>query len=87
MDTKETNELQKKYNVVQGVLKDSMGMDIENIQMIEYAQQCLTIYEETLRAMGVLIEEKIGEAVDNSQLKYTEAEVKDAIYANLPEHY
>jgi len=88
MNIERTNESQKKYGINQEILKDFIGIDTENIRTIEeYAQQCLVIYEETLRAMGLLAGEGISEAVDNSQLNYAEAEVREEEYANFSECY
>jgi len=87
MNTERPNESQKKYGINQEILKDFIGIDTGNIRTIEYAQQCLAIYEETLRAMGLLAGEEISEAVDNSQLSYAEAEVREEEYANFPECY
>jgi len=87
MNTERTNESQKKHGVSQEILRDFIGTDSEIAKSVEYAQQCLIIYEETLRAMGLLAGEEISEGVDNSQLNYVEAEIKEENYANFPECY
>lgn len=70
-----------------GLLKELGLIDIAHIKAIEYAQKCVLFYEQTLRAMDLFLPETISQAVDNSQLTYTNPIEMGVQYANIPEHY
>jgi len=55
--------------------------------MIEHVQNCIVVYEETLRAMGVLPPETVSQAIDNSQLSYAHQMDVEGSYANIPDSY
>lgn len=69
------------------LLKELGLADTASLRAIEYAQQCVVIYEQTLRAMGLFIPETISQAVDNSQLVYTNPPEIGDQYADVSEHY
>jgi hypothetical protein len=59
----------------------------EDLKGIEYAQKCVEIYEETIRAMGLITTETRGEFVENSKLVYANSSLKGEEYAHIPEHH
>jgi len=69
------------------LLKELGLVDADSLRAIEYAQKCVVLYEQTLRAMGLFFPETISQAVDNSQLTYTNPKEIGGQYANVPEHY
>jgi len=69
------------------LLKELGLADIDSFRAIEYVQKCVVLYEQTLRAMGLFLPETISQAVDNSQLAYTNPTEPRDQYAYVPEHY
>lgn len=69
------------------LLKELGLVDTASLRAIEYAQKCVVLYEQTLRAMGLFLPETISQAVDNSQLSYANPIEIRGQYANVPEHY
>ncbi len=55
--------------------------------MIEYVQRCIYYYEETLKAMGLYINDSVCYPVDNSTITYTHPIEYREKYANISEHY
>lgn len=60
---------------------------LEDLGSIEYAQRCVEIYEETIRAMGLPATETRGEFVENSKLVYANSSAIGEEYAYLPENH
>lgn len=69
------------------LLKELEITDIDSIRAIEYAQKCVVLYEQTLRAMGLFLPEIVSQAVDNSKLAYSNPSEPGDQYAYIPEHY
>jgi hypothetical protein len=69
------------------LLKELGLVDTASLSAIEYAQKCVVLYEQTLRAMGLFLPETISQAVDNSQLAYANPTESGVQYAYVPEHY
>ena len=69
------------------LLKELGLLDIDSLKTIEYAQKCVALYEQTVRAIGLLPAETISQAVDNSQVIYINPTETRGKYANIPEHY
>lgn len=69
-------------------LLKELGLVEENsLKILAYAQNCVLFYEETIKAMGLLLPEFISQAVKDSQIAYQiPAKIGDE-YANIPEHY
>jgi hypothetical protein len=60
----------------------NMG-DPNTISAIEYAQRCIEIYEETIRAMGLFLPENASQAIEDSHLVYLNPADLGAEYANV----
>jgi hypothetical protein len=54
---------------------------------VEYVQNCIDIYEQTLKAMGLYPPDTISQAVDNSQLSYIPRKDAEGAYVNIPDSY
>jgi len=61
--------------------------DASTLSAIEYAQECVVIHEQTLRAMGLVPPEPTGQTVSNSQLVYMNPIEMADQYGNIPENY
>lgn len=61
--------------------------DADSLSAIEYAQKCVLLYEQTIRAMGLLPSETVSQAVDNSQVVYMNTSEIGDQYANVPTDY
>lgn len=57
------------------------------LSAVEQTQNCILLYEQTLKAMGISLPETISQAVDNSQLAYSKTGEMVVQYANPPECY
>lgn len=69
------------------LLRELGLVDEDSLKAIEYAQKCVVFYEQIVKVMGLLPAETIGQAVDNSQVIYTNPPKIRNKYANIPEHY
>jgi len=77
----------RRFKMDTELLKELGLVDTDSLRAITYAQKCVVLYEQTLRAMGLFIPETISQAVDNSQLVYTNPTRIRGQYANIPKHY
>ena len=68
-------------------LLEGAGQVSENSAAIEYAEKCIEIYEETIRAMGLPGIETRREFIENSQLVYAHSSLTGEEYAHLPEDH
>ncbi|HOV32580.1 MAG TPA: hypothetical protein PLX23_04375 [Candidatus Hydrogenedens sp.] len=69
------------------IIREMENIDTSSIEIIEYAQKCIYFYEETLKAMGLLLPDTVGYPIDNSNITYTNPiEIKEQ-YADISEHY
>ena len=59
----------------------------ESLPAINYIEECMEVYQETLRASGVFPEEPEAQAVDNSKVEYANSPNTDVQYAHLSENY
>lgn len=87
MEPKKDELAQQDTRVDQAILKSLINMDSASLLPVEYAQQCLAIYEETLFAMGFFTKEDVSRVVDNSQLSYFENGVREEHYADFSGRY
>ena len=69
------------------LLKELGLADTASLRAIEYMQKCVVVYRQTLQAMGLFIPETVGQAVDNSQLVYTNPPEIGDQYANVSDEY
>jgi len=70
-----------------GLLKELGLVDTESLEAIAYAQACVLLYEQTIRAMGLLPAETVSQAVENSQVVYMNPPEIGDEYANVPTDY
>lgn len=82
------------YNVVTGgtemdpeIVRELGLPDPGSLTAFEYAQRCIAIYEETLKAMGIPRFETVDQSVGNSQLNYQNPPEITRQYANVSECY
>jgi hypothetical protein len=68
------------------LLKEFAALDPNVLSAIEEAQKCVALYEQTLIAMGLGMQQTISQSVDNSQLVYTNPERTQGLYADVSEH-
>lgn len=69
-------------------LLSELGLsDAEGLSAIEYAEAAVAIYEQTIRAMGLLPAETISQTVDNSQLTYVNPPEGGNEYGDISESY
>jgi hypothetical protein len=61
--------------------------DVSTIWKIEHVQKCIAIYEETLRAMGLVPRETMSETLSDSELTYSNPVEIVHQYANIPDNY
>jgi len=54
---------------------------------VEYVQNCIAVYEQTLKAMGYYPPDTISQAVDSSQLSYIPRKDAEGAYVNIPNSY
>jgi hypothetical protein len=69
------------------VLKNLAITDQATQNMIEHVQNCIVVYEQTLKAMGVYPPDTVSQAVDNSQLSYVPRKDAEGPYVNIPDSY
>jgi hypothetical protein len=81
------NDAGEELNVDPELLKDLGFADAEGLDAVEYAQKCVFLYEQTLKAIGLLMPEMISQAVDSAQVTYSNPVEPEGSYAHLPEHY
>lgn len=65
-----------------GIMEDS-----DSLKAVEHSQNCLTVYEETLRAMGIYPIETKSQAVENSKVNYANPVELGDEYAVIPIDY
>lgn len=69
------------------VIKSLAPTDQATQNMIEHVQNCIVVYEQTLKAMGLYPPDTISQAVDNSQLSYVPRKDAEGPYVNIPDSY
>lgn len=69
------------------VIKNLAITDQATQNMIEHVQNCIVIYEQTLKAMGMYPPDTISQAVDNSQLSYVPRKDAEGPYVNISDSY
>lgn len=69
------------------LLKELGLVEVEALDAVEYAQKCVFLYEQTLKAMGLYWPNFISQAVDSSQVTYLNPADPAEGYAYLPERY
>ncbi len=65
------------------LLRELGLIEPDAISALAYAQKCVTLYEETLRAMGIPQFEPIGQAISNSQVAYSNTTPIGGRYADF----
>lgn len=55
--------------------------------MIEHVQNCIVVYEQTLKAMGLYPPDVVSQAVDSSQMSYVPGKDAEGPYVNIPDCY
>lgn len=65
------------------LLQNTGLLDRNSSQGIEYIQNCIALYEQTLQAMGFTLSEITSQMVDNSQIVYVEPTDEKKYYADL----
>lgn len=68
------------------LLRSLQVTDQAALATVEHVQNCIAVYEQTLKAMGIYAPDTVSQAVDNSQLQYAEYQGEKA-YANIPNGY
>lgn len=69
------------------LLRELGFADAEGLAAVEFAQKCVFLYEQTLKAMGLYMPDMISQAVDSAQVTYLKPVEPSESYAHLPEHY
>lgn len=65
-----------------------LGLGGEDVQdSIDYIQQCIEIFDQTLKSIGIVPVETTGQAVDNSKITYRAIPAQAYQYADIPEYY
>jgi len=65
------------------MLRELNTGDPNTISAIEYAQRCIEVYEETIRAMGLFLPENASQAIEDSHLVYLNPADLEERYADL----
>lgn len=68
------------------LLKSLKVSDEAALVTVEHVQNCIAVYEQTLRAMGICAPDTVSQAVDSSQLQYAEYQGEEA-YADISDSY
>ena len=69
------------------VIKNLAITDQATQNMIEHVQNCIVVYEQTLKAMGMYPPDTISQTVDNSQLSYVPRKYAEGPYVNISDSY
>ena len=69
------------------LIKSLAIADQETQNTVEHIQNCIAVYEQTLKAMGLYTPDTISQAVENSQLSYVPRKDAEGPYANIPDSY
>jgi hypothetical protein len=70
-----------------GLMRELGVVDPQYLSAIRFAQRCILLYEETMKAMGFIPQQPQSRVVDSSRIAYQiPAEIR-VNYASFPEYY